>query len=38
MWSYVVTYTVDSRYLEVTYIEYPFNSSWKSGPYFNVEI
>ena len=30
--------TVDSRYLELTYLEQPLISKWKSGPCFNTEI
>ena len=31
-------YTVDSRYLELAYLEKPLISKWKSGPCFNTEI
>ena len=31
-------YTVDSRYLELAYLEKPLISMWKSGPCFNTEI
>ena len=30
--------TVDSRYLDYAYLEYPLISKWKSGPSFNMEF
>ena len=31
-------YTVDSRYLDLAYLEQPLISKWKPGPCFNMEI
>ena len=30
--------TVDSRYLDLAYLEYPLISKWKSGPCLNMKI
>ena len=30
--------TVDTRYLELAYLEYPLISKWKFGPCYNTEI
>ena len=30
--------TVDSRYLDLAYLEYPHSSKWKSGRCLNMEI
>ena len=34
MFSFVIT--VDSRYLDLSYLESPLISKWKSGPCFNM--
>ena len=31
-------YTVEPRYLELTYFELLLISKWKSGPYFNMKL
>ena len=31
-------YTVEPRYLELTYFELPLISKWKSGPCFNMKL
>ena len=31
-------HTVDSRYLELAYLEWPLITKWKSGPCLNMKI
>ena len=38
LYDIVFLYTVDSRYLELAYLEQPLISKWKSGPCYNIEI
>ena len=36
-WENVPSNTIDSRYLELAYLEKPLISKWKSGPCFNTD-
>ena len=38
MFSDVVAYTVEPRYLELAYFELPLISKCKSGPCFNIQL
>ena len=38
IWFVAYLNTVDSRYLELAYLEYPLISKWKSGPCYSTEI
>ena len=36
--AYLFVITVGSRYLDLAYLELPFISKWKSGPFLNMKI